>query len=188
MDFNKGDRIQQSLLTGAQRLRNEIRRAAPKQKYQPTPISSRTTKSGLPSIFADPGYQKYLGKATGGNLKRGIVAQKYKRYTPGNPAVFVGIAYKYAPHAWLVEHGAARGTPAIAGTRRGKPTGAKALHFMWGGKQWFLKRATPGPMPAHPFFHPTVERNRKTTEDLISLSAVQQIKWTTANFNYLKAQ
>ena len=72
-----------------------------------------------------------------GNLRRSIVAKKYKHYTPGNPAVFVGIHNKTAPHAWLVEHGAARGQPAVAGIMRshGTPTatGKKALHWRGGG-------------------------------------------------------
>ena len=49
-----------------------------------------------------------------GNLKHGIVAKKFRHKIPGQPATFVGIDYRVAPHATLVEYGHGGPHPASA--------------------------------------------------------------------------
>ena len=49
-----------------------------------------------------------------GNLKHGIVAKKFRHKIPGQPATFVGINYRIAPHAHLVEYGHGGPHPAPA--------------------------------------------------------------------------
>ena len=44
-----------------------------------------------------------------GNLKRGIVAKTFSEKRKGQPATFVAIDYRIAPHAHLVEFGARNG-------------------------------------------------------------------------------
>lgn len=177
-----GDRIQKKLLEGAIGLRDKIRAAAPLGKPHPQSVFGKRA-----------GTTRMVG---GGALRRGIVAKKYKYYTPGNPAVFVAIDMRIAPHAYLVEYGARQSGTAIAvpGFFRGYLTGRKALKF-WsgtgrsGGKmEQYAAWAKPGPMPAHPFFAPTVERNRRILENYITLCVLEQLKWNTANFDYLGMQ
>jgi len=40
-----------------------------------------------------------------GNLKRGIVAKRFKSERPGHPAAFIATDYRIAPHAHLIEFG-----------------------------------------------------------------------------------
>ena len=49
-----------------------------------------------------------------GNLKNSIVAKKFKKVRPGQPAAFVGIDYSIGPHAHLVEFGHGGPHPAKA--------------------------------------------------------------------------
>ncbi|MBU1067476.1 HK97 gp10 family phage protein [Patescibacteria group bacterium] len=49
-----------------------------------------------------------------GNLKSSIVAKKFKKVRPGQPAAFVGIDYSVGPHAHLVEFGHGGPQPAPA--------------------------------------------------------------------------
>jgi len=182
----EGSRIQQGLMKGARALRDQVRAAAPKQRARAIPPARTTpTKSGLPSIHDDPGYQAFTQKAAGGALRRGIVAYKPKGAGRGNPAASVG---SYAPHAWLVEHGASRGQVATAGTFRGKPTGRKALAFKVGGRWFFRQHVTIGPMPAQPYFWKTVDQNREQLESLITLLALEAVKWHSAQTQYLKVE
>lgn len=46
-----------------------------------------------------------------GALRKGIVAKKFRRKIPGRPAAFVGINFRTAPHANLVEFGTVRAAP-----------------------------------------------------------------------------
>jgi HK97 gp10 family phage protein len=49
-----------------------------------------------------------------GNLKNSIVAKKFTKVRPGQPAAFVGIDYSVGPHAYIVEHGHGGPHPAPA--------------------------------------------------------------------------
>jgi len=40
-----------------------------------------------------------------GNLKRGIVAKRFKSEIPGKPGAFVATDYRIAPHAHFIEYG-----------------------------------------------------------------------------------
>jgi len=51
-------------------------------------------------------------KVKTGNLKKGIVAKKFKTKIKGQPAAFVAIDRKIAPHAHLVEYGHGGPNPA----------------------------------------------------------------------------
>lgn len=182
-----GKRIQERMLQGAIGLRDKIRAAAP--MGAPHAVSRNAGKG------VGPGNNRMVG---GGNLRRGIVAKKYRYFTPGNPAVFVAIDFRKAPHAYWVEYGARkRGVVIYPGSFRHHPTGRKALKYMAGltdsvgrsggmvGGMVFRSWTITGPMPANPFFMPNVERNRRTLEQYISMCVIEQLKWSTAKFEYL---
>jgi len=50
-----------------------------------------------------------IGKKRGGNLKRSVVAKKFR--SKGKSVAFVGIDYRVAPHAHLVENGTIHSAP-----------------------------------------------------------------------------
>lgn len=95
-----------------------------------------------------------------GNLRRGIVARPFLRQRRRNPAVYMGIDYRVAPHAHLVEFGTLgirepKGKALVIG---GDKTyyhagGGKISRTYAGGK--FVKWV--GPMPARPFWRPSVD-------------------------------
>lgn len=89
-----------------------------------------------------------------GNLKQGVVAHKFKKQRRGNPAAFVGIDYRYAPHAHLVEYG----------TRN--PREVKTKKVLSDGTVFYGKSVEP--MPAHPFFRPTVDNSKDSIRQDIS--------------------
>ena len=66
-----------------------------------------------------------------GNLRRGIVAKKFKPGISEKPGAFCGINYKISPHAHLVEYG----------------------HVASG---WYEGG---GHVPAYPFFRPAIDMN-----------------------------
>lgn len=148
------DKLLDEFLKSAVELRNAIRRNAPK---------------GPPK------------KSEWARLRNAVVARKYKRQIWHNPAVFVAIDRKKAPHAHWVEYGA-RMTPSqvVAGIKRKHPTDKKALAFI--NKAWmltFAKSTWPGPMPATHFFSRSVDQNRTKTQDGMEKAAwgLIQAKW-----------
>jgi len=151
-DFQRSEQIASGLGSGARRLRDEIRRNAPLGKNQ---------GAGGFKLKDRPGQLPLLVKDTNaaGALRRGIIA--YSKRQHGIPFSFVE---SRAPHAWLVEFGARRGQTAIAGTSRKRSSGKKALRFLWGGKVFFMPYATPGPMPARPYFRNTIDNKRSDME------------------------
>lgn len=150
VDIVDGKQMETALMKPARKLRNAIRNAAPKG---PT-----------------------------GNLKKGVVAKRFRRKIKDNPAVFVGMDYRIAPHFHLVEYGTQgrrypsgkrtikRGILGFFGIKRA----ARALHFVIGGKEIFAKYV--GPMPAKPFFRPTVDREAGRIIDDIEKQAWKVIE------------
>lgn len=94
-----------------------------------------------------------------GNLRRGIVAGKFKPAIKGAPGFFVRASGKIAPHAWLVEHG-------TGGLRAPTHKASKVKTVPWlaafnGIVRWVTHT---GRLPANPFFRRTVDARRNETE------------------------
>ena len=79
-----------------------------------------------------------------GNIKRSIVAKKFKKQGLYEPGAFVAIDRKIAPHAHLLEYGTEARYDA-AGAYRGQ-------------------------MPAKPFFRPAIDSNMHLAARIVALS------------------
>lgn len=104
-------------------------------------------------------------KGPKGNLRNGVVAKRFKQKIKGNPAVFVTINYKKAPHYHWIEFGT---------TNRRYPKNSKLLKFVIGGRTIFVKSV--GHIPAQPFFRPTVDARRGQI-----LTGIAQDTWDVIN-------
>ena len=94
-----------------------------------------------------------------GNLRRGIVAGKFKPAIKGAPGFFVRVSGRIAPHAWLVEHGT--GGLRYPTHKASKVKAGKWLAAFNGIVRWIEHT---GRMPANPFFRRTVDARRNETE------------------------
>lgn len=99
-----------------------------------------------------------------GNLRRSIQAKKFKRKIKKQPQVYVRVNWRIAPHAHLVEYG----TEFFR-----MPIKKKVLHFYHRGFEIFAKWAAP--MPALPFFRPTIDKNKSRLEYQIEKEAADII-------------
>ena len=98
-----------------------------------------------------------------GNLKRGIVAKRFKK----GAGAFVAIDYRIAPHAHLVERG-------TRGPRN--PKHAQWMKFIVNGQTVYAKQV--GPMPAQPFFWPTYDRRKRAVGKKLSQDLKRLIEQT----------
>ena len=106
-------------------------------------------------------------KGATGNLKRGVVAKRFKRKIKGHPAVFVAMDYIKAPHANLVEYGTGGLRYPTEKARKIKP-GESWLTTI-GGKVVRIRHT--GKMPARSFFRSTVDIQKSKIIDEISKAA-----------------
>ncbi len=100
-------------------------------------------------------------KGETGNLRRGIVAGKFKPVIKGAPGFFVRASGKIAPHAWLIEHGTAGLRYPTHKARKVK--GGKWLAAFNGIVRW-VEHTGKLRKPARPFFRSTVDARRNEVE------------------------
>lgn len=150
--------MEKRLIIIARRLRNQIRRRAPKTRIGSGNLRVRT-----------------------GNLRRSIQARRFRNKIKGSPAVYVRSNRKIAPHAHLVEYGTRFFRYPIdtkvyqRGSRKGTiREKRKALHFWIDGEEIFAKYVAP--MPANPFFRSTVDSSKNEIELNIEKELVKFIE------------
>ena len=102
-----------------------------------------------------------------GNLKRGVVAKKFKAKIKGHPAVFVAMDYRKAPHANLVEYGTGGLRYPTKRAKKVKP-----------GETWFVNLGGhiveiehTGRMPAKSYFRSTIDTKKGSITDEIGKAA-----------------
>lgn len=200
----KTEPFRSDLLKAGKVLRDRIRAAAPKGSGSPNMIGNYKGRKWISSGRSGGFYQDTSYR--GGNLRRGIIAgRKFGKefpYNPDLPIAYVGVHYRIAPHVNFIERGARlHGTTwifagrsggfvgqeikSVAGTKRGKLTGKKALRlYGYKGQEVFAASAKPGPQQAKPFFRRTVDNNRTRIEEYIAISAWNRVQG--AHFEMIK--
>jgi len=108
--------------------------------------------------------QREVPKGETKNLFNSIVCKKFERKIKGNPAVFVAVDRKIAPHAHLVEYG----TKGLRLAKKG------VMKFFVAGLAIFARSVAP--MPAQPFFRSTVDREESKTVSRIAQGAIEIIE------------
>ena len=97
-----------------------------------------------------------------GNLKRGVVAKKFKSKIKGHPAVFVAMDYRKAPHANLVEFGTGGLRYPTSRAKKMKP-GESWLTSSINGRVVRIKHT--GRMPAQSYFRSTIDTQGQSIID-----------------------
>jgi HK97 gp10 family phage protein len=101
-----------------------------------------------------------------GNLRKGIIIQRMKKER-GGISTIVFMNYKVAPHAHLVEYGVPHDRIAVSKDGQRYMMGDPSLPF---GPFWKV-----GPMPAKPYFRPSVDDNKDRALDKIMGGAIKII-------------
>lgn len=99
-----------------------------------------------------------------GNLKRGIVAKKFK--APGPSQAFVAVDYSIAPHAHLVEFGH---NIVVGGRRRVGETVKR-------GRRVYGKGKVVGYVPARSFLRKAVKETSRGRESLLKQFGIDVLK------------
>lgn len=101
-------------------------------------------------------------KGPTGNLRKGVVAKRFKKKVKGSPSVFVAMDYRKAPHANLVEFGTGGLRYPTSRAKKMKP-GESWLTSSINGRVLRIKHT--GRMPAQSYFRSTIDTQGQSIID-----------------------